>query len=71
MWDHTVSHHGGRDQGQGDYNFRFRKSLNRQVDEAVRLGQIHNHGKVLDFSGEALSSEKYFCPRIMQYNFEN
>ena len=85
MWDHTVSHHGGvvgPDQGQGDYNFRlqgkFSKSLNRQVDEAVRLGQIDSNGKVLDDRGQwggpviSLNSRgEYFRPRIMQYNFEN
>ena len=44
MCNHTMSHHGGvvgPDQVQGDYTFRlqdkFSKTLNRQVDEAVRL----------------------------------
>ena len=86
MWDHTVSHHGGvvgPDQGAGDYSFRiqgrFSKPLNRQVDEAVRLGQIDGHGRVLDDVGGpwggpvvSLNSRgEYFRPRIMQYTFEN
>ena len=63
MWDHTVSHHNsqmGPDQGAADYAFRiqgtFRKPLTRQVDEAVRLGQIDSHGKVLDEGGEHVIS---------------
>jgi hypothetical protein len=85
MWDHTVSHHGGvvgPGQGRGDYTFRlqgkFSKPLSRQVDEAVRLGQIDSHGKVLDDGGQwggpviSLNSRgEYFRPRMMQYNFEN
>ena len=86
MWDHTVSHHGGvvgPNQGEGDYIFRvqgkFQKSLSRQVDEAVRLGQVDNHGRLLDDVGGpwggavvSLNSRgEYFRPRIMQYRFEN
>ena len=60
IWlDHTVSHHGGvvgQNQGEGDYIFRvqgkFQKSLSRQVDEAVRLGQVDNHGRLLDDVGD-------------------
>ena len=55
MWEHAVSHHGGivgPNRGAEDYLFRlqgrFSKPLSRQVDEAVRLGQIDHHGKVLD-----------------------
>ena len=38
-----------------DYQFRvqgvFEKPLYRQVDEAVRLGQIDGHGRVLEDAG--------------------
>ena len=86
MWEHTVSHHGGvvgPDQGQGDYEFRiegvFQKPLQRQVDEAVRLGQIDSHGCLIeDVGGEwgspvvSLNTRgEFFKPRIMQYNFQN
>ena len=86
MWEHTVSHHNsemGPDHGAADYAFRlqgtFRKSLSRQVDEAVRLGQVNNHGKVLDegggpWGGQVISLNsrgEFYRPRIMQYNFEN
>ena len=30
---------------------KFTKPLQRQVDEAVRLGQIDSHGRVLDDTG--------------------
>jgi hypothetical protein len=55
MWQHTLSHHAGvirPDQGAEDYEFRIQgrlfKTLERQVDEAVRLGQIDKDGRVLD-----------------------
>ena len=66
-----------------DYEFRiqgsFTKPLNRQVDEAVRLGEIDRHGRVLDdvggpWGGPVISLNsrgEYYRPRIMQYNFEN
>ena len=86
MWEHTASHHEGLmgpDNGAGDYQFRvqgvFDKPLYRQVDEAVRLGQIDAHGLVLEDAGGqwggtvvSLNSRgEYFRPRIMQYRFEN
>ena len=86
MWDHTVSHHGGimgENQGERDYQFRlqgkFEKPLTRQVDEAVRLGQVDRHGHVLDDVGgpwggpvTSLNSRgEFYRPRMMQYRFEN
>ena len=84
MWDHTLTHHGGvvgPDQGAGDYQFRsqgsFTKPLARQVDEAVRLGQIDRHGRVLcDKEGgrQVISQNtrgEYDAPRIVQYTFDN
>ena len=86
MWNHTVSHHAGvmgPGQGAGDYTFRlqghFCKPLQRQVDEAVRLGQIEQHGLVLDEVGsqyggpvQSLNSRgEYYHPRIVQYSFDN
>jgi hypothetical protein len=63
--------------GQGDYCFRLQRKF-RQVDEAVRLGQIDNHGKLLDERGQwggpviSLNSRgEHFQPRKMRYNFEN
>ena len=81
-----MSHHAGvvgPDQGVGDYIFRlqgrFEKPLTRQVNETVRLGQIDNHGRVMDDMGgpwgghvTSLNSRvEYFRPRMMQYRFEN
>ena len=86
MWDHTVSHHDGvigPDHGQCDYQFRvqgvFQKPLYRQVDEAVRLGQIDSHGCLLDdvggqWGGPVISLNsrgEFYKPRIMQYSFKN
>jgi hypothetical protein len=85
MWEHTASHHGGvvgPDQGQGDYEFRiegvFQKPLHRQVDEAVRLGQIDSHNCLLeDIGGRcgpvvSLNTRGEFVkPRKMQYSFHN
>ena len=86
MWKHTVSHHGvlmGPNKGVDDYQFRvqglFDKPLYRQVDEAVRLGQIDAHGLILEDAGGqwggpviSLNSRgEYYRPRIMQYSFEN
>ena len=86
MWNHTVSNHAGiigPEQGAGDYIFRlqghFSKPLQRQVDEAVRLGQIEQHGLVLDEVGTqhggpvySLNSRgEYYHPRIVQYSFDN
>ena len=86
MWAHALAHHDGvigPDQGAGDYVFRlqgqFSKPLYRQVDEAVRLGQIDQHGLVLGDAGgrhggkvKSLNSRgEYYRPRIMEYNFEN
>ena len=74
----------GRDgarSGVRDYAFRlkgrFYKTLERQVDEAVRLSQVDQ--EVLDdvggrYDGTVVSLNskgEYFRPRIMQYNFEN
>ena len=50
-----------------------------KVDEAVRLGQIDSHGRVLDDTGGewggpviSLNSRgDLYRPRIMQYNFKN
>ena len=73
----------GPEKGARDYEFRiqgsFTKPLNRQVDEAVRLGEIDRHGRVLDdvggpWGGPVISLNsrgEYYRPRIMQYNFEN
>ena len=84
MWEHTLSHHVGEmgpDQGARDYAFRlqgrFYKTLERQVDEAVRLSQVDQ--EVLDdvggrYDGTVVSLDsrgEYFRPKIMQYNFEN
>ena len=57
----------------------FEKPLYRQVDEAVRLGQIDSHGFIPDDAGGlwggpliSLNSRgEYFKPRIMQYRFKN
>ena len=54
-------------------------SLYRQVDEAVRLGQIDYHGLFPDDAGGlwggpvvSLNSRgEYFKSRIMQYRFKN
>ena len=73
----------GPNNGVEDYQFRvqgvFEKPLYRQVDEAVRLGQIDAHGRVLEDAGGlwggpvvSLNSRgEYFIPRIMQYRFKN
>ena len=73
----------GPEQGAMDYSFRlqgrFSKPLQRQVDEAVRLGQIEQHGLVLDDVGgrhggpvSSLNSRgEYYHPRIVQYSFDN
>ena len=53
--------------------------MERQVDEAVRLGQVDNHGLVLDDTGGQWGGQvvcqntrgEYYRPRIMSYNFEN
>ena len=78
MWTHTINHHGGvvgPDRGAGDYSFwiqgRFAKPLQRQVDEAVRLGQIESHGKVIGdkMSGGKVVSQnsrgEYYTHRIV------
>ena len=57
----------------------FAKPLPRQVDKAVRLGQVDQHGRVLDDAGGQWggvvipqnSRGEYFRPRMMHYNFEN
>ena len=45
----------GGELGERDYNFRlqgkFAKPRTRQVDEAVRPGQVDRHGHVLDDAG--------------------
>ena len=58
MWSHTLLKHDGvfgPQYGATDYQFRvqgrFTKPMQRQVDEAVRLGQVDNHGLVLDDAG--------------------
>ena len=84
MWEHTMSHHEGvvgAHQGAMDYQFRlqgiFRKPLQRQVDEAVRLGQVEKHGRILDdvYGGGTVTSlnsrGEFFTPKIVQYNFAN
>ena len=86
MWQHTMTHHQGvlgPDMGASDYSFRlqgkFYKPLERQVDEAVRLGQIDKDGRVLDDVGGqhggtvvCLNTRgEYYRPRIVQSNFEN
>ena len=72
----------GPNKGVDDYQFRvqgvFDKPLYRQVDEAVRLGQIDAHGLVLEDAGgqwggpviSLNSREEYYRPRIMRYSFE-
>ena len=86
MWQHTLSHNAGiigPDQGPEDNQFRiqgrFNKTLERQVDEAVHLGQIDKDGQVLNdvggqHGGTVVSQHsrgEYYQPRIVQYNFEN
>ena len=73
----------GPEQGARDYSFRlqgrFSKPLQRQVDEAVRLGQIEQHGLVLDDVGRQhggpvnslYSRGEYYHPIIVQYSFDN
>ena len=84
MWEHNLSHHSGLagpDRGANDYLFKlqgsFRKPLQRQVDEAVRLGQIENHGRVLGEKGGggkviSLNSRgEFYTPKTVQYTFTN
>ena len=86
MWAHALAHHDGvigPDQGAGDYVFRLQGQLSKplypQVNEAVRIGQIDQHGLVLEDAGGRLggnvkslnSRGEYYRPRIMEYNFEN
>ena len=84
MWEHNLCQHGGLagpDGGASDYMFNlhgtFRKPLQRQVDEAVRLGQIEKHGRVLDEKGGggkviSLNSRgEFYTPKTVQYVFTN
>ena len=73
----------GPEMGATDYSFRlqgkFLKPLERQVDEAVRLGQIDQDGRVLDdvggqHGGTVVSLNtrgEYYRRRIMQSHLEN
>ena len=83
MWDHTVSHHGGviSQNIRQDYTFRqqglFRDPLSRQLDEAVRIGMVEGHGKVLGDSAEGVGGaavvlnrkEEHYQPKVVHYNF--
>ena len=62
-----------------NFNISCSKPLYCQVDETVRLGQIDQHGLVLEDAGgrhggkvKSLNSRgEYYRPRITEYNFEN
>ena len=67
MWEHTRGVHGGLMGGQGgllDYKFNvsgtFRKCLQRQVDEGLRMRIAEDDGKVL-----LNSKNEWFTPRLV------
>ena len=83
MWDHSVSHHGGviSQDSSADYTFRiqgvFRDPLTRQLDEAVRIGMVEGHGKVLGDRSEGVGGlavvlnrkDEHYQPKVVHYSF--
>ena len=71
MWEHTRECHGGvlgDDGGMDDYKFRvagrFRKCLQRQVDEDIRMQEYEkNGGIVLNLKRE------FYTPKSVQPEF--
>ena len=71
MWEHTRDcHDGAVDQHAGieDYMFSvsgvFRKCLERQVDEGLRILQCENEGGVV-----LNSKNEWFTPRVIETVF--
>ena len=67
MWEHSRDCHGGQVGERGgitDYNFRvtgvFKKCLDRQIDEGLRITACETQGGVL-----LNSKNKFFTPRIV------
>ena len=71
MWEHNIDCHGGilgQQGGVEDYMFSvtdvFRKCLDRQVDEGLRILQCENeYGVVLN------SKNEWFTPRTVETVF--
>jgi hypothetical protein len=85
MWDHSVNCHAGviSPNPADDYQFRvqgsFRDCLSRQLDEAVRIMMVENHGRVVGDRGEGVGGvivmlnrkEEFYQPKTVQCNFFN
>ena len=71
MWEHSRDCHGGllgQRGGIGDYQFSvtgvFRKCLDRQVDEGLRILQCENEGGVV-----LNSKNEWFTPKVIETVF--
>ena len=83
MWDHTQSHHNAAisQDFRQDFTFRlqgvFRDPLSRQLDEAVRIGMVEGHGKVLGDRSEGVGGsavvlnrkDEHYQPKVVHCNF--
>ena len=72
MWEHTRDCHEGvigENDGVEDYRFSvsgvFRKCLDRQVDEGLRIQQCENEGGVL-----LNSKNEWFTPKVVETIFK-
>ena len=71
MWEHIRDCHGGvpgEDGGMNDYKFKvtgvFKKCLDRQVDEGLRITECETEG------GDILNSRnEWFTPKIVEAIF--
>ena len=71
MWEHCRGYHDvvlGQPGGLGDYKFSvtgvFRKCLDRQVDEGLRILQCENQGGVV-----LNSKNEWFTPKVVETVF--
>ena len=71
MWEHTRDVHGGQlgdQQGLMDYRFKvtnvFRKCLQRQIDEGLRIIRNENEGCMI-LNGK----HKFYTPKLVEPNF--
>ena len=71
MWEHCRDYHDGvlgQRGGKGDYKFSvtgvFRKCLDRQVDEGLRILQCENQGGVV-----LNSKNEWFTPKVVETVF--
>ena len=67
MWEHCREHHEGYvggDGGMSDYVFKvtgqYRKCLDRQIDEGLRITECESKG-----GGLLNSKNEYFTPKIV------